>query len=72
MVDTSVLAARIAGFKSWRDPENPSARLLRDWIENASFTWLVTEEILAEYNEVLLRLGCSMEVNRIPPLPVVD
>ncbi len=57
VVDTSVLAAGIAGFKSWRDPKNPSARLLRDWIENASFTWLVTEEILAEYKEVLLRLG---------------
>jgi predicted nucleic acid-binding protein len=31
--------------------------LLRDWLENAIFTWLVTEEILAEYKEVLTRLG---------------
>ena len=57
VIDTSVLAAGIAGFKLWRDVRNPSASLLRDWIENATFTWLVTEDILAEYKEVLARLG---------------
>ena len=57
MIDTSVLAAGIAGFKSWRAVQNPSASLLRDWVENATFTWLVTEDILAEYKEVLARLG---------------
>ena len=57
VIDTSVLAAGIAGFKSWRAVPNPSASLLRDWLENATFTWLVTEDILAEYKEVLTRLG---------------
>ena len=52
-----MLAAGIAGFKSWRAAQNPSATLLRDWVENASFIWLVTEEILVEYKEVLRRLG---------------
>jgi hypothetical protein len=28
-----VLVAGIAGFKSWRAVENPSASFLRDWIE---------------------------------------
>ena len=57
VIDTSVLAAGIAGFKSWRAIRNPSASLLRDWLENATFTWLITEDILAEYKEVLTRLG---------------
>lgn len=57
MIDTSVLAAGIAGFKSWRAICNPSASLLRDWLQNATFTWLVTEDIIAEYKEVLTRLG---------------
>ena len=57
MIDTSVLVAGIAGFKARGVPRNPSALLLRDWIENANFTWLITEEILAEYKEVLTRLG---------------
>jgi predicted nucleic acid-binding protein len=57
VIDTSVLAAGIAGFKSWRVVRNPSASLLRDWLENATFTSLVTEDILAEYKEVLTRLG---------------
>lgn len=57
MIDTSVLAAGIAGFKPRRAVRNPSAALLRDWIENTTFTWLVSEDILAEYKEVLARLG---------------
>jgi len=36
---------------------NPSASFLREWLENDTFTWLVTEEILSEYKEVLTRLG---------------
>jgi predicted nucleic acid-binding protein len=52
-----VLVAGIAGFKSWRTVNNPSATLLRDWIENGTFVWLVTEEILAEYKQVLRKLG---------------
>jgi putative PIN family toxin of toxin-antitoxin system len=57
VIDTSVLVAGIAGFKSDKPVQNPSARFLRDWLENASFTWLVSEEILAEYKEVLRKLG---------------
>ena len=40
-----MLVAGIAGFKSWRAVENPSASFLRDWIEHATFTWLVSEDI---------------------------
>jgi len=57
VIDTSVLVAGIAGFKFWRTVRNPSASFLRGWLENATFTWLVTEDILAEYKEVLTRLG---------------
>jgi hypothetical protein len=37
--------------------QNPSASLLRDWVEAGTFTWLVTEEILSEYKGVLGKLG---------------
>jgi predicted nucleic acid-binding protein len=36
---------------------NPSARLLREWVESGVFVWLVSEEILEEYKAVLERLG---------------
>ena len=52
-----MLIAGIAGFKSWRVAENPSASFLRDWIEHATFTWLVSEDIVSEYKGVLTRLG---------------
>jgi len=52
-----VLVAGIAGFKSDRPIQNASAKLLRNWLESATFKWLVSEEILAEYKEVLRRLG---------------
>jgi len=51
--------AGISGFKSWRTAENPSASFLRDWLEKANFTWLVTEDIFSEYKEVLTRLGVA-------------
>lgn len=57
VVDTSVLVAGVAGFKSWRVVQNPSASFLREWVEVGTFTWLVTEEILSEYKGVLSRLG---------------
>ncbi len=57
VVDTSVLVAGVAGFKGRRSVRNPSASFLRDWIERATFTWLVSEDIIAEYKEVLTRLG---------------
>ena len=52
-----MLVAGIAEFKSWRVAENPSASFLRDWLEHATFTWLVSEDIISEYKEVLTRLG---------------
>jgi len=58
VVDTSVLVAGIAGLKSSEiAPKNPSAKLLRDWIEGDTFVWLVTDETIAEYKRVLARLG---------------
>src|SRR5947208_13353792 len=58
VVDTSILVAGIAGLKSTEiAPKNPSANLLRDWIERGTFVWLVSNEILLEYKRVLGRLG---------------
>ena len=37
--------------------QNPSASLLRDWVEAGTFTRLVTEEILSEYKGVLGKHG---------------
>jgi uncharacterized protein len=58
VVDTSVLVAGISGF---REPfiagRNPSADVLHEWAERDNFVWLITEEILDEYKEVLKRLG---------------
>jgi len=52
------LVAGIAGLKSLEiTPKNPSAKLLRDWIERDTFVWLVSDEILLEYKRVLAHLG---------------
>lgn len=56
VVDTSVLVAGIAGFKRDVQPANASAMLLRDWVENDTFTWIMTTEILEEYAAVLAAL----------------
>src|SRR6476659_7563457 len=58
VVDTSVLVAGIAGFKVGDiAPQNTSATMLRSWIENGTFIWLITDEIILEYKAVLARLG---------------
>jgi predicted nucleic acid-binding protein len=58
VIDTSVLVAGIAGFKSFvAKPANASAYLLRLWVNEGNFIWLVSDEILAEYKYVLKRLG---------------
>jgi predicted nucleic acid-binding protein len=50
--------AGIAGLKASEiAPKNPSAKLLRDWIESNTFVWLITDEIVSEYKRVLARLG---------------
>ena len=47
--DTSVLVAGIAGLKHVEiEPQNASATMLRDWVENDTFIWLVTDEIILE------------------------
>ena len=63
VVDTSILVAGIAGLKSTEIArENPSANLLRDWIEGDTFVWLVSDEILLEYKRVLGRLGVRRQL----------
>lgn len=63
VVDTSVLVAGIAGLKSREvAPKNPSAKLLRDWIEGDTFVWLVSDEILLEYKRILGRLGVRRQL----------
>jgi predicted nucleic acid-binding protein len=57
VVDTSVLIAGIAGFKRGVSATNPSAQFLRRWLERANFIWLVSDDILTEYRDVLHRLG---------------
>jgi predicted nucleic acid-binding protein len=50
--------AGIAGLKASEiAPKNPSAKLLRNWIESNTFVWLITDEIVSEYKQVLARLG---------------
>jgi len=57
VVDTSVFVAGIAGFrKPYVRGKNPSADVLYKWAEKGNFVWLVTEDILDEYKEVLKRL----------------
>lgn len=57
VVDTSVLVAGIAGFREPYSPgRNPSADGLHRWAQKDNFVWLVTEDILDEYKEVLKRL----------------
>jgi predicted nucleic acid-binding protein len=55
VVDTSVLVAGISGFRDELSA-NPSATLIAAWTEAPTFVWLLTEEILSEYVEVLERL----------------
>jgi uncharacterized protein len=57
VVDTSVLVAGISGFREPFVPgRNPSADVLHRWAEQNNFVWLITEDILEEYKEVLKRL----------------
>lgn len=50
----------MAGISGFREPflagKNPSADVLHRWAERNNFVWLVTEDILEEYKEVLKRL----------------
>jgi predicted nucleic acid-binding protein len=57
VVDTSVLVAGISGFREpFVSGRNPSADALYKWAERNNFVWLIAEDILEEYKEVLKRL----------------
>ena len=57
-MDTSVLVAGIAGMKDSVPQSNvASAKFVQRWVEDRTFVWLISDEILEEYKEVLARLG---------------
>ena len=56
IIDTNVLVAGISGFREPYVPDrNLSADLLHRWAETNNFVWLVSDDILDEYKEVLKR-----------------
>jgi predicted nucleic acid-binding protein len=58
VVDTSVLVAGVAGMKgSVHESNVASAKFVQRWVEDRTFVWLITGEVLDEYREVLARLG---------------
>jgi predicted nucleic acid-binding protein len=50
----------VAGISGFREPfvfgRNPSADVLHHWAARDNFVWLISEDILDEYKEVLERL----------------
>ena len=52
-----MLVAGVSGFKRDVKVANPSAQLLRTWVDEGHFTWLISADIIAEYKAVLTRLG---------------
>jgi len=53
-----VLVAGVAGMKdSIHETNVASARFVRRWVEERTFVWSISDEILEEYREVLARLG---------------
>jgi predicted nucleic acid-binding protein len=57
VVDTNVVVAGISGFRDqYVAGRIPSADLLHRWADEEHFVWLYSEDILAEYKEVLKRL----------------
>lgn len=51
-----MLVAGVAAFKPRVTPVHDSAKLIRDWLDNDTFVWLVSAEVLDEYTAVLKRL----------------
>ena len=57
VIDTNVVVAGISGFRDqYVAGLIPSADLLHRWADDEHFVWLYSEDILAEYKEVLKRL----------------
>jgi predicted nucleic acid-binding protein len=52
-----VLVAGVAAFKPDVEITNPSVELLRTWVSEGHFTWLISADIVAEYKAVLTRPG---------------
>jgi predicted nucleic acid-binding protein len=56
----------VAGISGFREPfvrgRNASADVLHKWAEKNHFVWLITEDILDEYKEVLRRLRVQSNV----------
>ena len=53
-----MLFAGVAGMKdSIHETNVASATFVRRWVEERTFVWLISNEILEEYREVLARLG---------------
>ena len=52
-----MLVAGIAGLKRGIVGANSSAQFLRRWVDQANFVWLISDDILDEYRDVLRRLG---------------
>jgi predicted nucleic acid-binding protein len=66
VVDTSVLVAGISGFKdAYVVGRIASADVLYRWAKEDHFVWLVTEDILDEYKEILSRLQVRRIINSI-------
>jgi len=58
VVDTSVLVAGVAGMKTSVHESNvASAKFVQRWVEERTFVWLISDEILEAYREVLARMG---------------
>jgi predicted nucleic acid-binding protein len=67
VIDTSVLVAGVSGFREPFVPgRNPSSDIHHQWAGQNNFVWLITEDILDEYKEILKRLG--VRSNRIRTL----
>jgi len=58
-----VLVAGVAGLKEgYASGKNAGADVLYEWAEKGSFVWLISEEILEEYKEILKRLRVRTNV----------
>ena len=56
VVDTSVLLSGISGYREpFVSGRNPCADWLHKWAEHNNYIWLLSEDILEEYKEVLKR-----------------
>jgi predicted nucleic acid-binding protein len=50
-------------MKHQTHPSNvASARLLREWVDERTFVWLITDEVLDEYKNVLATCGVRPHV----------